>query len=97
MGNAYERFDRPMIIARTDSIIKSIDYAAYSKINIDYSQNRDYDLDLKKKEFLNSNYICVDKFSNFVVDSNIRLTVNKIFINKFFIYNDIFLYCILLY
>lgn len=75
MGNAFERFDKPLIVARADRIIDSINYAAYSKINIDYSQNGDYDLN--KSDFLNSNYICVDRFSNFVVDSNIRLTVRN--------------------
>ena len=64
-----------MVIARTDSIIKSFNYAAYSKINIDYSQNLDYDI--TSNDFMKTNYICVDKFSNFVVDSNIRLTVRN--------------------
>ena len=62
-----------MIIARTDSIMNSINYAAYSKINIDYSQNDKYDI--TSNDFKKTNYICVDRFSNFVVHSNIRLTV----------------------
>lgn len=74
MGNAFERFDRPMIVGRTDSIVNGINYSAYSKINIDYSQNKNYDL--KSNDFEKTNYLCIDRFSDFVVDSNIRLTVN---------------------
>jgi len=62
-----------MIIARTDNVIKNLENSAYSKIIIDYSQNNDYDIN--SKDFEKSNYICIDQFSQFVVSSNIRITV----------------------
>jgi len=62
-----------MVISRTDNIVKSLENSAYSKIIINYKDNKDYDV--YSKDFEKNNYICLDQFSQFVVSSNIRITV----------------------
>jgi hypothetical protein len=62
-----------MVISRTDDVIKSFDISAYSKMIINYKDNKDYDIN--SKDFESTNYICVDQFSELVVSSNIRITV----------------------
>ena len=62
----------------TDVIIKNLNKSLNTKIIVNYEDKKDSDI-INSKHFSETNYICVDKFSNFVVSSNIRITVKRIF------------------